>query len=94
MEAKLSADRDKRSLKLLLPFFGERLLKDITPAQVEAYRQRRLGEQSRRAPYGHTKPASVNRELACFKTVFNKAIRNGKAERNPAQGVRLLKKKQ
>jgi integrase len=37
-----------------------------------------------------TKPATLNRELACFKTIFNKAMANGKAERNPAVGVKLL----
>ncbi len=39
--------------------------------------------------YGPTKPASVNRELAVFKTIFAKAIKNDKAEENPAQGVKL-----
>ena len=91
MKAKRSYDRDQLSLNRLLPFFGDRLLKDITPALVEAYRQRRLGQPSGRAPYGPTKPASVNREIACFKTIFNKAIPNGKAERNPAQGIKMLK---
>jgi integrase len=91
VKAKRSYVRDCYSVKNLLPFFGDRLLKDITPALVEAYRQRRLGQPSGRAPYGPTKPASVNRELAVFKTIFNKAIKNGKAERNPAQGVKLLK---
>jgi integrase len=33
----------------------------------------------------------VNRELTTFKTIFNKAIRNGKAERSPAYGVKQLK---
>jgi len=91
VKAKRSYDRDQRSMKNLLPFLGDRLLKDITPALVEAYRQRRLGQPSGRAPYGPTKPASVNRELAVFKTIFSKAIKNGKAEKNPAQGVKLLK---
>jgi hypothetical protein len=39
VKAKRSYDRDKRSLKLLVPFFGDRLLKDIKPGFVEAYRQ-------------------------------------------------------
>jgi integrase len=47
--------------------------------------------QSRRSSKNITKPATVNREIACFKTIFNKAIKNDKAERNPAQGVKLLK---
>jgi integrase len=91
VKAKRSYVRDCYSVKNLLPFFGDRLLKDITPALVEAYRQRRLGQPSKRAPYGPTKPASVNRKLAVFKTIFNKAIKNDKAEKNPAQGVKLLK---
>ena len=36
------------SVEKLLPFFGDRLLKDITPAMVEAYRQKRLAEPSYR----------------------------------------------
>jgi integrase len=89
VQAKLSYDRDRHSLKFLLPHFGERLLKDITPAFIEAYRQKRLAEPSRQG--GNTKPATVNREIACLKTIFNKAMRNGKAERNPVQGIRALK---
>jgi hypothetical protein len=41
---KKSYARDCWGIKNLLPFFGDRLLKDITPALVEAYRQRRLAE--------------------------------------------------
>ena len=91
VKAKRSYDRDKRSLKLLLPFFGDRLLRDIKPGLVEAYRQRRLGEPSGRTPSTLTAPATVNREIACFKTIFNKALKNGKAERNPVLGVKQLK---
>ena len=69
--------------------FGDRLLKDITPAMVEAYKQKRLSENShRRKP---TQPATVNREITTFKTIFNKTMKNGKAERNPAQGVKQFK---
>jgi integrase len=91
VKAKRSYDRDYRSMKLLLPFLGERLLKDINPALVEAYKQKRLSEPSGRTPQFLTKPATVNRELACLKTVFSKAVKNGKADRNPVQGVKLLK---
>ena len=91
VKAKRSYDRDYRSLKKLLPFFGDRLLKDIKPGLVEAYRQRRLGEPSGRTPSTLTAPATVNREMACFKTIFSKAMKNGKAERNPVVGVKQLK---
>jgi hypothetical protein len=36
VKAKRSWDRDRHSIKFLLPHFGERLLKDITPAYIEA----------------------------------------------------------
>jgi integrase len=91
VEAKRSYDRDKRSLKLLLPYFGDRLLKDITPGVVEAYRQKRLTSPSGRSPKNLTKPATVNPKIACLKTIFNKAIKDDKAERNPCQGVKMLK---
>jgi integrase len=91
VKAKRSYDRDQLSLRKLIPMFGDRLLKDITPALVEAYKQKRLAEPSGRTPQHLTRPATVNRELACLKTVFNKAVQNQKAERNPIQKVKLLK---
>jgi hypothetical protein len=38
-----------------------------------------------------TKPVTVNRELALLKTIFNRAISNGKAEHYPLKGMRMLK---
>jgi hypothetical protein len=43
VKAKRSYDRDERSLLKLLPFFGERHLKDINPAMVEAYKLKNDG---------------------------------------------------
>ena len=59
--------------------------------RLRAYRQKRLSEPSGRTPQFLTKPATVNREIACLKTIFNKAVTNDKAERNPVMGVKLLK---
>jgi site-specific recombinase XerD len=67
------------------------VLKNINPALVEAHKQNRLAEPSGRTPQFLTKPATVNRELACLKTIFSKAMKNGKAEGNPALGLKLLK---
>ena len=39
VKAKRSYKRDRELVARLLPHFGDRLLKDITPAMVEAYRQ-------------------------------------------------------
>jgi integrase len=91
VKAKRSYSRDQVCIKNLLQFFWDRLLKDITPALVEAFKQKRLSENTKRRPQFLTKPASVNREVGCPKTIFNKAIKNGKAERNPCQGVKFLK---
>jgi integrase len=89
VKAKRSYGRDRQSVRFLLDHFGERLLKDITPATVESYKQKRLADTNYK---GTTmKPATVNRELACLKTIFSKAVKNGKAERNPTFGVKLLK---
>jgi integrase len=89
VKAKRSYSRDERSLKKLLPAFGDKLLKDITPAMIEKYRQDRLSELSYRG--NPTKPATVNREMALLKTIFNKALANDKAEKTPARGLKMLK---
>lgn len=91
VKAKRSYQKDQMHVVKLTGFFGDKLLKDIAPALVEAYKQKRLGEPSGRTPKNLTRPATVNRELACLKTIFSKAMKNGKAGRNPAQGVKLLK---
>jgi hypothetical protein len=59
---------------------------------VEEYKQKRLADPSGRTRDKLTAPATVNREVTLLKTVFNKAIRNEKAERNPAQLVKLLER--
>ena len=93
VKAKRSYDRDQQSLNRLLPFFGDRLLKDITPALVEAYRQRRLGQPSGRAPYGPTKPASVNRELACFQDHLYQGHKERQGGKEPGPRGEALKRK-
>jgi hypothetical protein len=67
VKAKRSYKRDKELIANLLPHFGDKLLKDITPALVETYRQERLAQKSRRSLKDLTKPATVNREVACLK---------------------------
>ena len=89
VKAKRSYEKDQMHCRRLVAQLRDKLLKDITPAMVEAYKQERLGTVSyRNKP---TKPSTVNRELTTLKTIFNKAVRNGKAERNPALGVKAFK---
>jgi integrase len=78
-------------LKRLIPFFGGKLLKDITPALVETYKQKRLSEPSGRTPQHLTHVATVNRELASLKTIFNRARENGRAECYPFNKGTMLR---
>jgi integrase len=57
--------RELSRLKILVRFFGKRLLSEITPYHVEKYKEKR-----RKTVTG----AGVNRELALLKAMFNKAI--------------------
>jgi integrase len=88
VKAKKSFDRDARSIDKLTDFFKTRLISQITPSLITEYQSKRLTEKSYRG--GNTKPATVNRETACLRTVFNKALRDGKLEKNPMRGVKLL----
>ena len=49
---------------------------------IERFKTERIKEVS---------PATVNRHLACLKSMFNKAIQWGKVEENPVKKVKLLK---
>lgn len=62
--------------------FPSRTLEEITSGEIERYQRRRLQQ---------VKPASVNRELAFLKAVYNLAIRDGRVEVNPVAKVRQLK---
>lgn len=65
----------------LQPVFGDLRADSITPAQIEDYFKTRTD----------LKPATINRLRSFLSMVFQQAIRNGKAEKNPARLVRLRK---
>ncbi len=79
---KRSWQRDELSLKNLKNIFQGKTLEEIGPEQIEQFKAKRKTEVS---------PATVNRELACLKTLFNKAVEWGKAELNPSRAVRKFK---
>jgi integrase len=56
---------------------------------VGAYREKRKKEPSGRTPKFLTKPASINREIALLKTIYSKALKNGKAEVNPTITIKM-----
>jgi integrase len=89
--AKRSFTRDKKSIKKLLEGLrGDTKIKDITPGKVDAYRQHRLQTTSTRYPGQTIKPATVNREIACLKSMLSKAVRHGLIRENPLLRYRML----
>lgn len=74
--------RDRFNINNLVPYFKGKYLFEITPEMIERYKAERLERVT---------PASVNRELACLKHMFTKAIEWGYVKVNPAKAVRRLK---
>jgi len=90
VKRKKSFERDERTInKRLDPHFGNMPIKNLTPSVINEYIAERLKTKSYRG--GTIRPATVNREMILVKTMFNKAIRDGKLEKNPARAVKHLK---
>ena len=74
--------RDRVSIDNLALSFKGKYLFEITPEMIEKYKAARLEKVT---------PASVNRELACLKHMYTKAIEWGYVKVNPAKVVKKLK---
>ena len=81
-QAKRSAGDDRGRMRRPLDAFRGRPVESISRQEVEDLKHRMGCEVS---------AATVNRHLALLKTVFNRAMRTGKASSNPVVGVKLLK---
>lgn len=79
---KLSWSRDENSIKMLSRSFGDKRLEQITPLAIERYKNARVKEVS---------VATLNRELACLKHMFSKAIEWQLYPSNPVKSVKLFK---
>lgn len=91
VKAKDSYRRDKDLIGHLKRLLGEETrIKNITPGRIESYQQERLSEPSRCHPGESTRPATVNRDLSCLKTMFNRAVRHKLIDRNPISEVKKL----
>lgn len=87
---------DLPNITILKRFFTGQYLQDITPLMIEKFKAARMKELKKTlTPDGKArglKPATVNRNLQCLKSIFNKAIAWGKfSGRNPVQQVKLFK---
>ncbi len=83
-------ERYRYSSMPLLLFFREQQLDRVTPDLVEDYKQRRSAAKHKGR---RLRPATVNRELACMRAMFNHAIKKNPEIRNPISkvtGVKLL----
>ena len=87
---KKSWRRDEGLIKNLSGFLKGKYLYEITPMLIEQYKVERRKQVSK-ARKKKIAPATVNRELACLKCIFNKAIEWGKIEDNPVRKVKLFK---
>jgi integrase len=78
--------------------FAGRTLDEITAGDVEKIRAERLKSTTRATEdreHGRktVTPATVNREVAFLRHVFNVAIRDGKTERNPVTKLRFFQER-
>jgi integrase len=91
VKAKDSYRRDKDLTGHLKRLLGESTkVKDITLGKCESYQKIRLSEPSPRHPGGNIRPCTINKELACLKTMINRAIRHGKLNHNHLERLKRL----
>lgn len=67
---------------MILKFFKGEFLLSITPSDIEDY----IGERRKEC----VSNATINRELACLKKMYNLAIKWGEAKKNPVNDVEFL----
>lgn len=78
-----SFDRDVYLVNHLLKRFGKKRLSAINPEDLEDYKAWRKSQ--------NVANATVNRELACLKRMYNQAIDWGDAIKNPVKKVKFLR---
>ncbi|MCA9732110.1 site-specific integrase [candidate division KSB1 bacterium] len=79
---KITWDRDVIFTGPLLKFFGNRDISDIRSYDVEKFKAYRVKKVS---------PATVNKEVACLRRMYNLAIQWGKTTENPTKGVKKFR---
>ena len=77
------------SSKPLLAFFGNVAADKISSADVELYKTQRSGATGKRTARP-LRPATVNRELACLRAMYNHLAKAHPQLRNPVSKVKFL----
>jgi integrase len=88
---KKSYINDAQIVARLKAFFGNRSLDSLTPDFVEAYFNHRRKEGNKLHKRDYLKGSTLNRDMACLKTLIRRAMLNRQIERNPIEGVRKFK---
>ena len=70
------------SIKQLIPFFGNRYMCDLKRKDIENYKAKRKEKVS---------AATINRDLACMKKMYNNAIADELVEINPVVKIEFFK---
>ena len=81
--------RYETSSRALLHFFKKARLDGITADDVEKFKRQRSNQSGRRTRRP-IRPATINRELACGKAMYNLVIKSGVLLQNPFSGVKFL----
>jgi len=85
---KRSFRRDEMSVKALGKHFGGKRIVDITPSDVEDYKQQRA--EHKKINGKPIQVSTVNREISFFKTMYNRLIRDRVIDFNPVKPVKLF----
>ncbi len=89
IKTKSSYSRNVLSIRTISRILSGKVVRDLTLNHIEAYRQKRLGENSYKGE--KTCPATVNREISCLGHIMNLAEREGLIESVPFKGLKNLK---
>ena len=81
---KRSWERDRSSIKNMNLHFGGMLFSKIAPLHIEEYKKKRLEK---------VQPATVNRELACLRHMFNLSKKWKIVNENPVNEVKFLQER-
>ena len=85
---KRSSLKDRRTIRNLKGFLGNVPCEKIYRSMIDRYiAERKTGQGRMGKPI---QDSTINRELACLKTVFRRAHMDGKIARNPMVGFKLL----
>ena len=79
----------KISINIVVQYIGKKLsVSHLAPKHIEAFRKHRLKENT---SWGRpAKPATVNRNVANFRAMLNRAVDYGKLETNPTGRIKQL----